>query len=171
MCKVSIVMGSDSDLEIMKEAAEELEYFSLDYELRIISAHRTPKMAEEYAHMAESRGIQVIIAGAGKAAHLPGVIAAYTVLPVIGVPIRTSSLAGADSLYSMVQMPTGVPVATVALDGARNAALLAIQILGMVDPELREKFKGFKEEMAKRVKESDKKLQKLGYQEYLKQRR
>lgn len=167
MGKVGIVMGSDSDLPVMKAAAEVLEDFKVDYEITVISAHRTPYVAEEYARQAEEKGFDVIIAGAGKAAHLAGVLAAYTPLPVIGVPIKTSSLGGADSLYSMVQMPGGVPVATVALNGAKNAGLLAVQMLGLADRGLRKKFKEYKEEMANRVKDTARELKELGYREYL----
>lgn len=167
MAKVGIVMGSDSDLPTMKEAAEVLEEFGIEYELTVISAHRTPQKAEEYAKTAEKRGLEVIIAGAGKAAHLAGVLAAYTPLPVIGVPIKTSTLGGDDSLYSMVQMPGGVPVATVALDGAKNAGLLAIQIMGVADEEIREKFKNYKTEMAETVEETATEIEEIGYKEYL----
>ena len=167
MAKVGIVMGSDSDLPIMKDAAKILEKFEIEYELTVISAHRTPYEAEEYAKTAEDRGLEVIIAGAGKAAHLAGVLAAYTPLPVIGVPIKTSTLGGADSLYSMVQMPGGVPVATVALNGAKNAGLLAVQILGTADKKVRESFKAYKLEMAETVKETASELEELGYKEYL----
>jgi|SRR5690554_1920395 len=170
MVRAGIVMGSDSDLEIMKGAALALEEFELEYEMTVISAHRTPKKAEEYARSAEERGLEVIIAGAGKAAHLAGVLAAYTPLPVIGVPILTSSLGGADSLYSMVQMPGGVPVATVAINGAKNAGLLAVQILGTADPDLRKRFAGYKQEMARKVEETAERLEKLGFRDYLKQR-
>jgi 5-(carboxyamino)imidazole ribonucleotide mutase len=170
MAKVGIVMGSDSDLKVMKEAAIALEEFGVPYEMTVISAHRTPEVAEEYARTAEERGLAVIIAGAGKAAHLAGVLAAYTPLPIIGVPILTSSLGGADSLYSMVQMPGGVPVATVAINGAKNAGLLAVQILGVIDSNLRNRLKEYKQEMAEKVKETAANLEKLGYQEYLKQR-
>ncbi len=165
--KVAIVLGSDSDLPIMKETAVVLEKFNIDYELKVISAHRTPDFAADYAKSAEERGLEVIIAGAGKAAHLPGVLAAYTPLPVIGVPIRTSTLGGADSLYSIVQMPGGVPVATVALNGAKNAALLAIQIMSTADKKLRKKFKNYKQEMAISVKKTSKKLEEMGYKKYL----
>ncbi|MFW5999502.1 MAG: 5-(carboxyamino)imidazole ribonucleotide mutase [Halanaerobiaceae bacterium] len=168
MKKVGIVMGSDSDLPEMKAAGEILDKFGVEYEMTVISAHRTPRRAEEYARTAEEEGMEVIIAGAGKAAHLPGVLAAYTPVPVIGVPIRTSTLGGADSLYSMVQMPGGVPVATVALNGSKNAALLAVQILSVGDAELRQKFKDYKKEMAKEVKNIASRLEKLGYKEYLK---
>ena len=167
--KVGIVMGSDSDLPQMKSAGEILDKFDIGYEMTVISAHRTPGRAEEYARTAEERGLKVIIAGAGKAAHLAGVLAAYTPLPVIGVPIRTSTLGGADSLYSMVQMPGGVPVATVALNGSKNAGLLAIQMMATGNEDLRNKFKEYKVEMAEEVKNTAEKLEKLGYKEYLAQ--
>jgi 5-(carboxyamino)imidazole ribonucleotide mutase len=167
MSKVGIVMGSDSDLPIMEETAEVLDEFKIDYELTVISAHRTPQKAEEYARTAEERGLEVIIAGAGKAAHLAGVLAAYTPLPVIGVPIKTSTLGGNDSLYSMVQMPGGVPVATVALNGAKNAGLLAIQIMGVADEEIRGQFKKYKNEMGKDVEETASEIEEIGYKKYL----
>ena len=165
--KVGVVMGSDSDLPIMKKTVEMLKKFEIEYELKVISAHRTPDFAAEYAKTAEERGLTVIIAGAGKAAHLPGVLAAYTILPVIGVPIRTSTLGGADSLYSMVQMPGGVPVATVALNGAKNAALLAVQIMSTANKELSTKFKEYKQKMSADVKQTSQKLEKMGYKKYL----
>ncbi len=145
--KVGIVMGSDSDLPIMKEAADFLDKMDIGYEMRVISAHRTPDLAHEYAADALEQGLEVIIAGAGKAAHLPGVLASYTVLPVIGVPVRTSTLGGADSLYSIVQMPSGVPVATVALNGAQNAAILALQIMARGDQKLQKKLQDYKVEL------------------------
>lgn len=145
--KVGIVMGSDSDLPIMKEAADFLDKMDIGYEMRVISAHRTPDLAHEYAAGALEQGLEVIIAGAGKAAHLPGVLASYTVLPVIGVPVRTSTLGGADSLYSIVQMPSGVPVATVALNGAQNAAILALQIMARGDQKLQKKLQDYKVEL------------------------
>jgi len=140
-------MGSDSDLPIMKEAADFLDKMDIGYEMRVISAHRTPDLAHEYAADALEQGLEVIIAGAGKAAHLPGVLASYTVLPVIGVPVRTSTLGGADSLYSIVQMPSGVPVATVALNGAQNAAILALQIMARGDQKLQKKLQDYKVEL------------------------
>ncbi|MFW5988302.1 MAG: 5-(carboxyamino)imidazole ribonucleotide mutase, partial [bacterium] len=127
--KVGIIMGSDSDLPVMKDAAEILDRFDVDYELTVVSAHRTPKRLYDYAESAEDKDFDVIIAGAGGAAHLPGMVAAITSLPVIGLPVKTSKLSGLDSLYSIVQMPGGVPVATVAINGAKNAALLAIEML------------------------------------------
>lgn len=146
--KVAIVMGSESDLEIMNEAAKVLKDFGLRYELKIMSAHRTPKSVAHFSSTAEKKGFGVIIAGAGKAAHLPGVIAAYTQLPVIGVPIKTKDLGGLDSLLSIVQMPNGVPVATVAINGAKNAAILACQILANNEPVLKKKLKVFKQKLA-----------------------
>lgn len=159
---VGIVMGSDSDLEIMKESANTLEKFGIGYEVNIISAHRTPQQAHEYASSAEKRCLEVIIAAAGGAAHLAGVMAAWTPLPVIGVPMQTQLSGGLDSLLSMVQMPSGVPVACVATGkaGAKNSALLAAQILGIKYPELREKMKKYKEQMAEEVKEKNMKIKK-----------
>ncbi|OGX13355.1 MAG: 5-(carboxyamino)imidazole ribonucleotide mutase [Omnitrophica bacterium RIFOXYB12_FULL_50_7] len=155
---VGIVMGSDSDLETMKESTTTLEKFGIGYEVNIISAHRTPQRAHEYASTAETRGLEVIIAAAGGAAHLAGVVAAWTVLPVIGVPMQTPISGGLDSLLSMVQMPSGVPVACVATGkaGAKNSAILAAQILGVKYPNLREKLKAFKEQIAMEVEEKNK---------------
>lgn len=164
---VGIIMGSDSDLSIMKDAAVILEKLGVSYEMTIISAHRTPERAEEYARTAAERGLQVIIAGAGKAAHLAGVLAAFTPLPVIGVPILTSSLSGADSLYSMVQMPNGVPVAVVALNGAANAGILAAQMIGTGDLKVREAIAHYKEEMKESVNRQAERLEQLGYAAYL----
>ncbi|MGC8767379.1 MAG: 5-(carboxyamino)imidazole ribonucleotide mutase [Brevinematia bacterium] len=164
--KVGIIMGSDSDLPIMSEAAKVLEDFDVEYEIHIVSAHRTPEKMFEYAKTAEERGIEVIIAGAGGAAHLPGMTASITTLPVIGVPIKTSSLNGLDSLLSIVQMPGGVPVATVAINGAKNAALLAIEILSIKYPILNKKLKDFKNKMKDEVIQKDQKLQNTGYQNY-----
>ena len=149
--KVGIVMGSDSDLPVMMEAAKILEEFGIEHEIKIISAHRTPHLALNYATGAEDNGIEVIIGGAGGAAHLPGVIAALTPLPVIGVPIKSAALNGMDSLLSIVQMPSGVPVATVSIDGARNAGILAAQILSTKYPALRQKIKAYKAKLAKDV--------------------
>lgn len=146
--QVGIVMGSASDLPKMQKAEVILDRFGISWESNVISAHRMPDQAHEYAQLAEDRGLEVIIAAAGRAAHLAGVMAASTVLPVIGVPIYTEHLGGADSLYSTVQMPSGVPVATVSLDGAINAAILAVQILGVSRPELRERLRTFKKELA-----------------------
>ncbi len=141
-------MGSESDLEIMNEAAKVLKDFGVLYELKIMSAHRTPKAVAQFSGSAEKKNFGVIIAGAGKAAHLPGVIAAYTQLPVIGVPIKTRDLGGLDSLLSIVQMPNGVPVATVAINGAKNAAILACQILAISEPGLKNKLRSFKQKLA-----------------------
>ncbi|KJS20882.1 MAG: N5-carboxyaminoimidazole ribonucleotide mutase [Clostridiaceae bacterium BRH_c20a] len=144
-------MGSDSDLPIMQEAAKVLKSFGIGYDLVVASAHRTPYRALGYAEKAEENGLEVIIAGAGAAAHLPGVLAAVTPLPIIGVPINATPLQGLDSLYAIVQMPSGIPVATVAINGAKNAGLLAVQILAVKYPELREKFKEFKQNLALEV--------------------
>lgn len=146
--KVAIIMGSKSDSEIMKGAADMLTDFGVASETYVISAHRTPHAAIEFASKAEENGFEVIIAGAGMAAHLPGVLAAVTPLPVIGVPTKSAALSGVDSLYSIVQMPTGIPVATVAIDGAKNAGILAVQILSVKYPELREAIKKHKEKLA-----------------------
>jgi 5-(carboxyamino)imidazole ribonucleotide mutase len=145
--RVGIVLGSSSDEERAKAAAVILEKFGVDYELEVLSAHRSPRRVADYAASAEDRGLQVIIAAAGKAAALPGVVAAHTVLPVIGLPILTSHLGGQDSLYSIVQMPSGVPVATVGLDAAANAGILAVQILAIADPELRKQLREFKHQL------------------------
>jgi 5-(carboxyamino)imidazole ribonucleotide mutase len=160
-------MGSDSDLAVMKEAAEALEKFGVNYEMTIISAHRSPQRAIEYAATAGDRGLEVIIAGAGGAAHLPGVLAAMTPLPVIGVPIRTKTLDGLDSLYSIVQMPGGIPVATVSINGAKNAGILAAQIVSVMDKTLRLKIIEFKKQLAAAVKEKSVLLEELGYKTYL----
>ena len=146
---VGIIMGSDSDWPTMKEAAQVLDQLNVPYEKRVVSAHRTPDLMAEYAKSARERGLKVIIAGAGGAAHLPGMTAAYTTLPVIGVPVKTSTLSGIDSLYSIVQMPNGVPVATVAIGKAQNAGLLAAQILSVSDDELTDRLKDFRNAMAK----------------------
>ncbi|MGB9802302.1 5-(carboxyamino)imidazole ribonucleotide mutase [Desulfofundulus sp.] len=166
---VGIVMGSDSDLPVMKEAVDMLEKFGLPYEVSISSAHRAPELTAEYARSAVERGLAVIIAAAGVAAHLPGVIAAQTPLPVIGVPIKSGPLSGVDALYSMVQMPPGIPVATVAINGARNAAILAAQIIGATNPEVRAKVLRYKEELARAVEEKARRLQELGVAGYLEQ--
>lgn len=169
MAKVSIVMGSDSDLPIMSKAAGMLEEFGIDYEMRVISAHREPDIFVDYAKTAQSRGIQVIIAGAGGAAHLPGMCAAIFPLPVIGVPIHTKSVGGVDSLYSIVQMPSGIPVATVAIDGAANAAILAAKMLSISDSGLQEKLVAYKEKLKDQVAAKDEKLGKIGHQAYMKE--
>jgi 5-(carboxyamino)imidazole ribonucleotide mutase len=159
---IGIIMGSDSDLAVMEKAAQILEKFEIGYEMNIISAHRTPNLAHEYAVNSVSRGLEVIIAGAGGAAHLAGVIAASTPLPVIGVPMQTDSLGGMDSLLSIAQMPSGIPVATMAIGkaGAINAAILASQILGTKCPGTREKVNAYKNELAEKVMEKNRKLQK-----------
>lgn len=157
--RVGIVMGSSSDLPVMKEVAKILKEFGINYEINIVSAHRTPGDLYEYGKTAVERGIEVIIAGAGGAAHLPGMMASLTALPVIGVPVRTKSLKGIDSLLSIVQMPKGVPVATVAIDGAANAGLLAVQILGVKDPEIMEKVIQYKKKMEYEVIESRRKIE------------
>lgn len=145
---VAVVMGSSSDLPVMGKACQMLEKFGIPYEQKVISAHRSPEKLREFANTAKEKGFEVIIAGAGKAAHLPGVIASMTTLPVIGVPIKTADLGGLDSLLSIVQMPPGVPVATVAIDGAKNAAILAAQILALKHPDFDSKLQGFKRELA-----------------------
>src|SRR6056297_1490634 len=165
--RVGIIMGSDSDLPVMKEAAEILDEFEVEYELTVVSAHRTPDRLYNYAETAEEKGLDVIIAGAGGAAHLPGMVAAITSLPVIGVPIKTSKLSGLDSLYSIVQMPGGVPVATVAINGAKNAALLAIEMLSIANVDLRNKYKEYKDSMEKEVQKTAARVEKMGYKDYL----
>ena len=158
---VGIVMGSDSDLEVMRDAAEALRKFEIPYEMTVASAHRSPQRAMTYASEAESRGMKVIIAGAGHAAHLAGVLAAHTVLPVIGVPIDSSCLQGLDALLSTVQMPPGIPVATVSIgkSGARNAGILAAQMIALGDSAVTQKLKGFKSEMAAQVEEKAHKIE------------
>ena len=157
--KVAIIMGSGSDYKVVERAEGMLDVFDVDYTTRIISAHRTPSVAESFSKSAEDEGIEVIIAAAGKAAHLAGVLAANTPLPVIGLPIKSSTLDGLDSLLSIVQMPKGVPVATVAIDGAENAALLAVQILSVKYPELREAMRAYKSAMEREVIQADKEFQ------------
>src|SRR6056297_739029 len=165
--RVGVIMGSDSDLPVMKEAAEILDQFEVEYELTVVSAHRTPERLYNYAETAEEKGLDVIIAGAGGAAHLPGMVAAVTTVPVVGVPVKTSKLSGLDSLYSIVQMQPGVPVATVAINGAKNAALLAVQILARSDDKLNEKQKKYRKEMEEKVLSTADKLEDMGYSEYL----
>jgi 5-(carboxyamino)imidazole ribonucleotide mutase len=165
--EVAIIMGSDSDLTIMKDAAQILEDFDISYDLTIVSAHRTPKRMIQYATEAGPKGIKVIIAGAGGSAHLPGMIASLTSLPVIGVPIRGNSLDGLDSLLSIVQMPPGVPVATVAINGGKNAAILACQILGIENKTIFEKIEKYKLELKDRVLSKASKLEKTGWKEYV----
>lgn len=163
-------MGSDSDMPIMAQAADFLDKMGIDYEMTIISAHREPDLFFNYAKSAEEKGFKVIIAGAGKAAHLPGMCAALFPMPVIGIPMKTSDLGGVDSLYSIVQMPSGIPVATVAINGGKNAGILAAKILATSDPELLAKLKAYSEEMKNEVVGKDEKLQKLGHKEYLAQK-
>ena len=167
--KVGIVMGSDSDLPIMSKAAEVLDALKVEYNITVISAHRMPDVFYDYAKSAEGKGYKVIIAGAGGAAHLPGMTAAIFPLPVIGVPIMTKSLGGVDSLYSIVQMPGGIPVATVAINGALNAGILAAKILAASDPELLERIKGYAEGLKESVQAKSDKLAKTGYEAYLKE--
>ena len=169
MAKVGIVMGSDSDMPIMAKAAEILDKFGIDYEMTIISAHREPDIFFEWAKSAEEKGIRVIIAGAGKAAHLPGMCAALFPMPVVGIPMKTSDLGGVDSLYSIVQMPSGIPVATVAINGGANAGILAAKILATSDAELLAKLKNYSEEMKNDVVQKADKLESIGYKEYLSQ--
>ena len=166
MAKVGIVMGSDSDMPVMSKAAAMLEKFGIEYEMRIISAHREPDVFFEYAKTAEEKGFKVIIAGAGMAAHLPGMCAAIFPMPVIGIPMHTTSLGGRDSLYSIVQMPSGIPVATVAINGGANAGILAAKILAVSDPELLEKLKAYTAELKQQVENKDERLQETGYQNY-----
>ena len=168
MAKVGIVMGSDSDMPIMAKAAEILKQLGIDYKMTIISAHREPDVFFEYAKGAEARGFKVIIAGAGKAAHLPGMCAALFPMPVIGIPMKTSDLGGVDSLYSIVQMPSGIPVATVAINGGANAGILAAKILAVSEPALLDKLKAYTEEMKDQVVAKDAKLQETGYRNYTK---
>lgn len=157
--QIGIVMGSDSDLEVMEEAAKACGEFGITYEMHVMSAHRSPDETASFAKSAHQRGFKVIIAGAGGAAHLAGVIAAHTPLPVIGIPVKSKALQGHDSLLSMVQMPPGVPVATVAIDGGRNAGLLAVQMLALHEADLFARFVKFKEELAEGTREKDRKLQ------------
>lgn len=158
MPRVGIIMGSDSDLEVVQEAARVLEELGVSYEMTIVSAHRTPERMFQYAREAENRGIEVIIAGAGGAAHLPGMVASLTVLPVIGIPVKSAALQGLDSLLSIVQMPPGVPVATVAINGSRNAGILAAEILGVKYPEIRERVQKYREALRKTVEEKAEQL-------------
>lgn len=166
MAQVGIVMGSDSDMPVMAKAAEILEEFGISYEMKIISAHREPDVFFEYAKTAEEKGFKVLIAGAGMAAHLPGMCAAIFPMPVIGIPMHTTSLGGRDSLYSIVQMPSGIPVATVAINGGVNAGLLAARILATSDEELLKKLKNYNQSMKEGVQKKDAKLQETGYKNY-----
>ncbi len=165
--EVSIIMGSDSDLPVMKDAAEVLGQFGISYQLTIVSAHRTPKRMFDFATSAQKRGIKVIIAGAGGAAHLPGMVASLTPLPVIGVPIKTKSIDGLDSLLSIAQMPPGIPVATVAVNGAKNAGILAASIIGTNDKKVLEKVSKYKKDIGGQVLKKAKKLEKIKYKKYL----
>lgn len=169
MAKVGIVMGSDSDMPVMAKAAEILDQLGIEYEITIISAHREPDIFFEWAKAAEGKGMKVIIAGAGKAAHLPGMCAAIFPMPVIGIPMKTSDLGGVDSLYSIVQMPSGIPVATVAINGGANAGILAAKILATADEQLLEKVKAYSERLKNDVVQKAETLERLGYQEYLSQ--
>jgi len=166
VAQVGIVMGSDSDMQIMAKAADILDQLGITYEMNIISAHREPDEFFEYAKTAEERGLKVIIAGAGMAAHLPGMCAAIFPLPVIGIPMHTTSLGGRDSLYSIVQMPTGIPVATVAINGGANAGILAAKILATSDSELLAKLKEYTKSLKESVKAKDAHLQEVGYKNY-----
>ena len=166
MAQVGIVMGSDSDMPVMSKAAEMLDKFGISYEMTIISAHREPDVFFEYAKTAESKGFKVIIAGAGMAAHLPGMCAAIFPMPVISIPMHTTSLGGRDSLYSIVQMPSGIPVATVAINGGANAGILAAKILATSDAELLQKLKDYSESLKRNVQEKDARLQEVGYKNY-----
>ena len=168
MAQVGIVMGSDSDMPVMAKAAEILDKFGIDYEMKVISAHRAPDVFFDYAKSAEEKGFKVIIAGAGMAAHLPGMCAAIFPMPVIGIPMHTTSLGGRDSLYSIVQMPTGIPVATVAINGGANAGILAAKILATSNPEILDQLKNYSENMKQQMLAKDEKLQKFGYKEYQK---
>lgn len=167
MYKVGIIMGSDSDLPVMQEAAKVLDELSIPYELTIVSAHRTPDRLFEYGQKARENGFSIIIAGAGGAAHLPGMIAAITPVPVIGVPVKTNALSGVDSLYSIVQMPPGIPVATVAINGAKNAGLLAAQIIGSFNQEIYDKMVTYKLALKEMVEDKAEILETIGYQAYI----
>ena len=166
MAKVGIVMGSDSDMPVMSKAADILDQLGISYEMRIISAHREPDEFFEYAKTAEEKGFKVIIAGAGMAAHLPGMCAAIFPMPVIGIPMHTTSLGGRDSLYSIVQMPTGIPVATVAINGGANAGILAAKILATGDDEILKKLKAYSASLKDSVVDKDKRLAEVGYKNY-----
>lgn len=169
MAKAAIVMGSDSDMPVMAQAADVLEKLGVDFEITVISAHREPDIFFDYAKTAEARGVKVIIAGAGKAAHLPGMCAALFPMPVIGIPMKTSDLGGVDSLYSIVQMPSGIPVATVAINGGTNAGILAAKILSTSDEALLGRLKEYSENLKNDVVKKADKLEQIGYKEYLAQ--
>ncbi len=166
MAQVGIVMGSDSDMPVMRKAADVLTELGISFEMRIISAHREPDVFFEYAKSAEEKGFKVIIAGAGMAAHLPGMCAAIFPMPVIGIPMHTTSLGGRDSLYSIVQMPSGIPVATVAINGGANAGLLAAKILAVSDKELLDRLKAYGRNLKESVQKKDERLQQTGYENY-----
>jgi 5-(carboxyamino)imidazole ribonucleotide mutase len=166
---IGIIMGSDSDLPTMEQAIAVCEDFAVPYEVAIISAHRTPEKMVEYARDAYQKGLRVIIAGAGGAAHLPGMVASLTTLPVIGVPVTSRQLQGVDSLYSIVQMPRGIPVATVAIGNAQNAGLLAVQILATSNPQLQSQIQQYRQDLSQTVIDKQKRLDQLGYQKYLAQ--
>ena len=166
MAKAAIVMGSDSDMPVMAQAADVLEKLGVDFEITVISAHREPDIFFDYAKTAEARGVKVIIAGAGKAAHLPGMCAALFPMPVIGIPMKTSDLGGVDSLYSIVQMPSGIPVATVAINGGTNAGILAAKILSTSDEALLGRLKEYSENLKNDVVKKADKLEQIGYKEY-----
>ena len=166
MAQVGMVMGSDSDMPVMRKAADVLTELGISFEMRIISAHREPDVFFEYAKNAEEKGFKVMIAGAGMAAHLPGMCAAIFPMPVIGIPMHTTSLGGRDSLYSIVQMPSGIPVATVAINGGANAGLLAAKILAVSDKELFDKLKAYSQNLKESVQKKDERLQQLGYENY-----
>ena len=170
MTQVGIIMGSDSDLPTMQDAIAVCEEFDVPCEVAIVSAHRTPERMVQYAQSAHQRGLKVIIAGAGGAAHLPGMVAALTPLPVIGVPVASRHLQGVDSLYSIVQMPGGIPVATVAIGNAKNAGLLAVQILASHQPELLERVQQYRQNLTESVMQKQAQLDELGYQKYLNER-
>ena len=167
MGKVAIIMGSDSDLPVMKECAEFLEQLGIEYEMDIVSAHRTPEKMFEFSKNAKENGFSIIIAGAGGAAHLPGVTASLTALPVIGVPIKSSNMSGLDSLLSIVQMPPGIPVATMAINGAKNAGILAAKILGISQPEIYTKVEGYMASLKDMVETKSDNLKQIGYKKYL----
>lgn len=167
MATVGIVMGSDSDMPVMAKAADVLEELGISYEMKIISAHREPDVFFEYANTAEEKGFKVIIAGAGMAAHLPGMCAAIFPMPVIGIPMHTTSLGGRDSLYSIVQMPSGIPVATVAINGGANAGILAAKILATSDEALLAKLKDYTKNLKESVQAKDARLQEIGYKKYM----
>lgn len=165
--KVSILMGSDSDLEVMAEAAKVLEEFGVTYNITVASAHRSPELVHKHVSSAKGHGVKVFIAGAGGAAHLAGVIGSLTTLPVIGIPVKAKTLDGLDSLLSTVQMPPGIPIATVGINAGKNAGLLAVQILATSDKDLESKLTAYKAKMASEIEAKGEKLQKVGYKEYL----